>query len=116
MVLVKEVVPESHPCEECGRVLGSAQKLLAHKAAAHGHRRWVSAIFSSDECPCCKKRFGTRIRAMHHGQHSAPRCREWLIEHFSELRLSDEQQEVLANQDRLLYAAAKRSGVHVLAR
>ena len=35
-VLVKEVVPESHPCDECGRVLASAQRLFAHKPTGIG--------------------------------------------------------------------------------
>ena len=59
-----------------------AEEVLEELSCVGAH----AAIFKDSRCPACGRCFGSRVRAMHHGQHSAPRCRTWLLEHFHERR------------------------------
>lgn len=52
----------------------SVKALASHQAARHGHRRWVRAYIADGRCPACGGDFQTRMRAMHHVQHSSVRC------------------------------------------
>ena len=61
-------------CPPTAQLWTSAKALASHMMARHGHRRWVRFFVADGRCPACGGDFHTRLRAMHHVQHSSKKC------------------------------------------
>ena len=98
---------QAYPCSQCDRIFDSAAGLAGH-SWIHGHRDWTRRFVADGDCPVCRRRFWTRIRAMVHLRRS-PACAA-AAQNGSVQPLLQERVDELDAADVAASAVARRAG------
>ena len=99
-------------CDACDASFGTSRGLLMHTKKVHGERAISAYYVDSQICPCCKRDYGSRIRACAHAARSK-HCKAVLLA-GQVPRLSDARVEELSLRDAAERTACRRVGLSPL--